>query len=99
MLKKNMPSQIRQNQTSVTRYVPHSMRYHAEIQYEGEVAMRMVCCAGDNLDELATDISEQLLRLEKALLPQIIHVEDIFNQEVITDDFLEDYNNGVYNDR
>tara|TARA_R100000995_G_scaffold84911_1_gene65739 strand:+ start:6313 stop:6540 length:228 start_codon:yes stop_codon:yes gene_type:complete len=75
------------------------MRYHAEIQYEGEVAMRMVCCAGDSLDELATDISEQLLRLSKALLPQIIHVEDIFNQEVITDDFLEDYNNGVYNDR
>ena len=51
MSKNNMPSQILENPVSVIDhggffYVPHDMRYHAEIQYEGEIAMRYVCAAG-----------------------------------------------------
>ena len=48
MSKNNMPSQKQANPESVINYVPHDMRYHAEIQYEGEVSFRMLCCAGDS---------------------------------------------------
>ena len=96
MSKNNMPSQKQPNLESVTNYVPHDMRYHAEIQYEGEVSFRMLCCAGDSPLSLATDIRNELRRV-KERLPQIIYVEDTWNNLDITNDFIEDYNNGVYN--
>jgi|TARA_Y100000289_G_C3819767_1_gene98077 aspartate oxidase len=77
-------------------YVPHDMRYHAEIQYEGEIAMRYVCAAGETLDELAQDITNEL-RKARHRLPQIVHVEDLETGELITKDFIHDYNKGVYN--
>ena len=102
MSKNNMPSQILENPVSVIDrggffYVPHDMRYHAEIQYEGEIAMRYVCAAGETLEELARDISYELRKV-KHRLPQIVHVEDCKNGELITKDFVEDFNNGVYNE-
>ena len=97
MSKNNMPSQIQPNPESVTNYVPHDMRYHAEIQYEGEVSFRMLCCAGDSPLSLATDIRNELRRV-KERLPQIIYVEDVYNEEDITEVFIEDFNNGVYDD-
>jgi len=78
------------------KYVPHLMRYHAEIQYEGEIAMRYVCAAGETLDELAQDITKELRKV-KHRLPQIVHVEDIDMGELITEVFIQDYNKGVYN--
>ncbi len=97
MSKNNMPSQKQPNPESVTNYVPHDMRYHAEIQYEGEVSFRMLCCAGDSPLSLATDIRNELRRV-KERLPQIIYVEDVYNEEDITEVFIEDFNNGVYDD-
>ena len=72
------------------------MRYHAEIQYEGEIAMRYVCCAGNTLEELAADITNELRKV-KHRLPQIVHVEDIDMGQIITKDFIQDYNKGLYN--
>ena len=97
MSKNNMPSQKQPNPESVIRYTPHDMRYHAEIQYEGEVSFRMLCCAGDSPLSLATDIRNELRRV-KERLPQIIYVEDVYNEEDITEVFIEDFNNGVYDD-
>ena len=97
MLKKNMPSQRQGNPESVINYVPHDMRYHAEILYEGEVSFRMVCCAGDSPFSLATDIRQELRKV-KDRLPQIFYVEDVYNKDDITDRFIENFNNGVYND-
>jgi len=97
MSKNNMPSQKQPNRESVINYVPHDMRYHAEIQYEGEVSFRMLCCAGDSPLSLATDIRNELRRV-KERLPQIIYVEDVYNEEDITEVFIEDFNNGVYDD-
>ena len=97
MSKNNMPSQKQPNPESVINYVPHDMRYHAEIQYEGEVSFRMLCCAGDSPLSLATDIRNELRKV-KERLPQIIYVEDVYNEEDITEVFIEDFNNGVYDD-
>ena len=92
-----MLSQKQPNRESVINYVPHDMRYHVEIQYEGEVSFRMLCCAGDSPLSLATDIRNELRRV-KERLPQIIYVEDVYNEEDITEVFIEDFNNGVYDD-
>lgn len=99
MSKNKLPSQTMLNPESVINkpYVPHDMRYHAEIQYEGEVSFRMLCCAGDSPLSLATDIRNELRRV-KERLPQIIYVEDVYNEEDITEVFIEDFNNGVYDD-
>ena len=98
MSKNKLPSQTMLNPESATNkpYVPHDMRYHAEIQYEGEIAMRYVCAAGETLDELAQDITNEL-RKARHRLPHIVHVEDLETGELITKDFIHDYNKGVYN--
>ena len=98
MLKNKLPSQTMLNPESATNkpYVPHDMRYHAEIQYEGEIAMRYVCAAGETLDELAQDITTEL-RKARHRLPQIALVLDVHNKNDITDNFIQDYNKGVYN--
>ena len=98
MLKNKLPSQTMLNPESATNkpYVPHDERYHAEIQCEGEIAMRYVCCIGNTLEELAVDITNEL-RKARHRLPQIVHVEDLKTGELITKDFIQDYNKGVYN--
>ena len=101
MSKNKLPSEKMLNPESATEssgffYVPHDMRYHAEIQYEGEIAMRYVCACGETLDELAHDITTEL-RKARHRLPQIVHVEDLETGELITKDFIDDYNKGVYN--
>ena len=101
MSKNKLPSEKIMNPESATNssgffYVPHDMRYHAEIQYEGEIAMRYVCCIGNTLKELAIDITNELCKAQHRL-PQIVQVLDIFNKNDITKDFIHDYNKGVYN--
>lgn len=98
MSKNKLPSQKMLNPESVIDkpYVPHDMRYHAEIQYEGEIAMRYVCAAGETLDELAQDITTEL-RKARHRLPQIALVLDVHNKNDITENFIHDYNKGVYN--
>jgi aspartate oxidase len=98
MLKNKLPSQTMLNPESATNkpYVPHDERYHAEIQCEGEIAMRYVCCIGNTLEELAADITNEL-RKARHRLPHIVHVEDLETGELITKDFIQDYNKGVYN--
>ncbi len=98
MLKNKLPSQTMLNPESATNkpYVPHDERYHAEIQCEGEIAMRYVCCIGNTLEELAVDITNEL-RKARHRFPQIVHVEDLETGELITKDFIHDYNKGVYN--
>ena len=98
MLKNKLPSQTMLNPESATNkpYVPHDERYHAEIQFEGEIAMRYVCCIGNTLEELAADITNEL-RKARHRLPQIALVLDVHNKNDITEDFIQDYNKGVYN--
>lgn len=79
-------------------YVPHNKRYHAEIQYEGELGMFFSSAIGDTLEELANDVQYELRNL-KNRLPQIVHVEDVHNKNVFTEVFIEDYNKGAYNVR
>ena len=39
--------------------VPHNYMYHAEIMYEGEIAMRFTCAVGNTMDELINDIDKE----------------------------------------
>ena len=99
MSKNILPSQILNRESVIEpeiKYVPHLMRYHAEIQYEGEIAMRYVCAAGETLDELAQDITTEL-RKARHRVPQIALVLDVHNKNDITENFIHDYNKGVYN--
>ena len=98
MSKNKLPLQTMLNPESATNkpYVPHDERYHAEIQCEGEIAMRYVCAAGETLYELAQDITTEL-RKARHRLPQIALVLDVHNKNDITDNFIQDYNKGVYN--
>ena len=97
MLKNKLPSQKIMNPESVIDkpYVPHDMRYHAEIQFEGEIAMRYVCCIGNTLEELAVDITNEL-RKARHRLPQIALVLDVHNKNDITENFIHDFKKGVY---
>ncbi len=98
MSKNKLPSQkiINREFAIELPFVPHDNRYHAEIQCEGEIAMRYVCCIGNTLKELAIDITTELCKAQHRL-PQIVQVLDIFNKNDITKDFIHDYNKGVYN--
>ena len=42
--------------------VPHNLNYHAEIRYEGEIAMVYACAAGDTIEQLMRDIDYELER-------------------------------------
>ena len=42
--------------------VPHNFKYHAEIRYEGEIAMAYTCAAGNTLEQLMWDIDHELER-------------------------------------
>ena len=98
MLKNTLQLKKMQNPVSVTDkpYVPHDLRYHAEIQYEGEIAMRYVCAVGNTLEELATDITYELRKV-KNCLPQIVLILDVHNNNNITKTFIHYYKKGAYN--
>ena len=53
--------------------VPHDYIYHAEIQYEGETAMRFTCAVGNTLDDLFKDIDNEMLEHQERY-PEIVQV-------------------------
>ena len=44
--------------------LPHDYMYHAEIMYEGEVAMRFTCAVGNTMDELIKDIDKEFKEVQ-----------------------------------
>ena len=50
--------------------VPHNFKYHAEIQYEGEIAMMYTCAVGNTVEELIRDISYEFKQVEHRM-PEI----------------------------
>ena len=55
------------------KIVPHDYKYHAEIQYEGETAMRFTCAVGNTLDDLFKDIDNEMLEHQERY-PEIVQV-------------------------
>ena len=53
--------------------VPHDYKYHAEIQYEGETAMRFTCAVGDTLYDLFKDIDKEMSEHQQRY-PEIVQV-------------------------
>ena len=51
--------------------VPHDYMYHAEIMYEGEVAMRYTCAVGNTMEELLNDIDKEFIELQNRM-PEIV---------------------------
>lgn len=51
--------------------VPHDYMYHAEIMYEGEVAMRFTCAVGNTMDELIKDIDKEVKEVQNRM-PEIV---------------------------
>ena len=51
--------------------VPHDYMYHAEIMYEGEVAMRFTCAVGNTMDELINDIDKEFKEVQHRM-PEIV---------------------------
>lgn len=51
--------------------VPHDYMYHAEIMYEGEVAMRFTCAVGNSMEELIKDIDKEVKEVQNRM-PEIV---------------------------
>ena len=51
--------------------VPHDYMYHAEIMYEGEIAMRFTCAVGNTMDELIEDIDKEVKEVQNRM-PEIV---------------------------
>ena len=51
--------------------VPHDYKYHAEIMYEGEIAMRFTCAVGNTMDELINDIDKEFKEAQHRM-PKIV---------------------------
>ena len=51
--------------------VPHDYKYHAEIMYEGEIAMRFTCAVGNTMDELINDIAKEFKEAQHRM-PKIV---------------------------
>lgn len=51
--------------------VPHDYKYHAEIMYEGEIAMRFTCAVGNTMDELINDIDKEFKEVQHRM-PEIV---------------------------
>ena len=51
--------------------VPHDYKYHAEIMYEGEIAMRFTCAVGNTMDELINDIDKEFKEVQH-WMPEIV---------------------------
>tara|TARA_Y100000996_G_C22533205_1_gene647304 strand:+ start:243 stop:491 length:249 start_codon:yes stop_codon:yes gene_type:complete len=65
--------------------VPHNYMYHAEIMYEGEVAMRFTCAVGNSMEELLDDIDKEFKDV-KHRMPKIVEALQFFrgNERNIT---------------
>ena len=51
--------------------VPHDYMYHAEIMYEGEIAMRFTCAVGNTMEELLNDIDKEFKEVQHRM-PEIV---------------------------
>ena len=51
--------------------VPHNYMYHAEIMYEGEIAMRFTSPVGNTMDELINDIDKEFKEVQHRM-PEIV---------------------------
>tara|TARA_A100001201_G_scaffold48590_4_gene48484 strand:+ start:3381 stop:3629 length:249 start_codon:yes stop_codon:yes gene_type:complete len=65
--------------------VPHDYMYHAEIMYEGEIAMRFTCAVGNTMEELLNDIDKEFKEVQHRM-PEIVEVLQFFkgNERNIT---------------
>ena len=65
--------------------VPHDYMYHAEIMYEGEIAMRFTCAVGNTMEELLNDIDKEFKEVQNRT-PEIVEVLQFFkgNERNIT---------------
>tara|TARA_Y100000593_G_C4176108_1_gene269523 strand:- start:225 stop:473 length:249 start_codon:yes stop_codon:yes gene_type:complete len=65
--------------------VPHDFKYHAEIMYEGEVAMRFTCAVGNTIEELIKDIDKEFQEVQHRM-PEIVEALRFFrgNERNIT---------------
>jgi len=72
--------------------VPHDYKYHAEIQYEGETAMRFTCATGNTIEQLLWDIDYEINQI-KNREPKIIEVlkNPNFKKEIITQEIIKLY--------
>ena len=65
--------------------VPHDYMYHAEILFEGEVAMRFTCAVGNSMEELLNDIDKEFKEVQHRM-PKIVEALQFFrgNERNIT---------------
>jgi hypothetical protein len=65
--------------------VPHDYKYHAEIMYEGEIAMRFTCAVGNSMEELLNDIDKEFKDVQHRM-PEIVEALRFFrgNERNIT---------------
>jgi len=65
--------------------VPHDYMFHAEIMYEGEIAMRFTCAVGNTMEELIKDIDKEFIEVQHRM-PQIVEALQFFrgNERNIT---------------
>ena len=65
--------------------VPHDYMYHAEIMYEGEIAMRFTCAVGNSMEELLNDIDKEFKEVQHRM-PKIVEALQFFrgNERNIT---------------
>ena len=65
--------------------VPHDYMFHAEIMYEGEIAMRFTCAVGNTMEELIKDIDKEFIEVQHRM-PQIVETLQFFrgNERDIT---------------
>lgn len=65
--------------------VPHDYMYHAEIMFEGEVAMRFTCAVGNSMEELLNDIDKEFKEVQHRM-PKIVEALQFFrgNERNIT---------------
>ena len=57
--------------------VPHDYMYHAEIMFEGEVAMRFTCAVGNSMEELLNDIDKEFKEVQHRM-PKIVEALQFF---------------------
>ena len=65
--------------------VPHDYMFHAEIMYEGEIAMRFTCGVGNTMEELLNDIDKEFKEVQHRM-PEIVEALQFFkgNERNIT---------------
>lgn len=84
---------IIQNPESATR-IPHSFRFHAEIQYETQDCFNFSYACGDTLNEFLEDIN-MTLKDYKDREPKIVTIFDQIIEKDITDYFLSRHKDSI----